>query len=662
MTKAEFSRRATEMKINRHVKTFGFLLFMMILFTALPASANTITVRYVAPGGSDTNDCITPTTPCATIDGAIGKASSGYTVKVAIGTYTGSGTDVVLANKSLTISGGWDTGFSSQTGMSTIDGQNTRRGITVTSSTTVVFERFIISNGKSIDGGGISNGGNLTLNTCEISGNSATGDVNSEGGGIVTGSTSTVTINDSTISDNTATSGGGIFSAWGTIYLNNSTISGNIANGGGGVNNLGGTVTINNSTFSNNSVVTMGGGGIRNEASGTVTIQNSLIAKNLGSLGPDCNGDITSAGYNLIGDTSGCTFSSSTGDLTDINPRLGSLTDNGGPTSTHALNPGSPALDGGNNATCLSTDQRGESRPFDGDGDGTATCDIGAFEAQAYIPTKVKQVKASDGTYFSKVGITWLPTSVPKRFDIYRSETLSGAKDNIGSTTALSFNDKTAVKGQRYYYWVKACHLSNCSPYSTHDTGWRKMRKTFRSMPIPDGWVLESSEYSGQGGSINSTQTTIRMGDDGSDRQYCAILSFNTKTIPDSAVVTSAVMKMKMTRIVGTDPFTTHGSLLVAIRKGRFGSKAGLEIVDFQAPASASRVARVSRIGSTSWYEANLKSSSFMYINHTGLTQLRLCFAQGDNDDMSADYIKFFSGNISSTASRPKLEFIYYNP
>jgi hypothetical protein len=642
--------------------TLTAILLMMMIFTTLPTSANGPIVWYVAPGGNDGNPCSIPLSPCLTIDGAIGKAFSGDIIKVAIGTYTGNGTDVVLANKSLTISGGWDTGFSSQTGMSTIDGQNTRRCITVPSSNTVVFERFVITNGKSIDGGGISNGGTITLNTCSIVGNTATGDVNSEGGGIVTGSSSTVTVNNSTISDNTATSGGGIFSAWGTIYLNNSTISGNIANGGGGVNNLGGTVTINNSTFSNNSVVTMGGGGIRNEASGTVTVQNTLIAGNLSSLGPDCNGDITSAGYNLIGDTSDCTFSSSTGDLTDINPRMGSLTDNGGPTLTHALNPGSPALDAGNNATCLSTDQRGETRPIDGDGDGTSTCDIGAYEAQAYVPTKVKQVKASDGTYFSKVRITWLPTSVPKRFDVYRSETLSGVKDNIGSTTALYFHDTTAIKGQRYYYWVKACHNANCSPFSHANAGWRKFRKIISSNAVLDGWVLEKSEFADQGAAINSTQTSFRVGDDNLDRQYCAILSFNTKAIPENAVVTAAVVKVKKARVIGTDPFTTHGILLVAIREGHFGSSPQLHRTDFQASASASKVARVLQIGSTPWYSANLKSSSLMYVNHNGLTQFRLCFAKGDNDDMSTDHIKFFSGNVGKAVARPKLEVYYYNP
>jgi len=79
---------------------------------------------YVAPGGSDSNSCLTAGSPCATINGAIGKATSGDTIKVAVGTYTSTaGSEVVLIDKSLTLSGGWDSGFTTQSGMSTIDGQ-----------------------------------------------------------------------------------------------------------------------------------------------------------------------------------------------------------------------------------------------------------------------------------------------------------------------------------------------------------------------------------------------------------------------------------------------------------------------------------------------------------------------------------------------------------
>jgi len=124
---------------------------------------------------------------------------------------------------------------------------------------------------------------------------------------------------------------------------------------------------------------------------GTVKVKNSIIAGNNASSGPDFDGILTSYGCNLVEDTSDCTI---TGDETcniyGEDPLLGPLQDNRGPTFTHALLEGSPAIDGvctGCGCTTIdgqevTTDQRGEPRPVDGDGDGTALCDMGAYELQ----------------------------------------------------------------------------------------------------------------------------------------------------------------------------------------------------------------------------------------------------------------------------------------
>lgn len=86
------------------------------------------------------------------------------------------------------------------------------------------------------------------------------------------------------------------------------------------------------------------------------------------------------------GDT--CDLDPVLNDLINTNPLLAPLADNGGPTLTHALLTGSPAIDSGPNAAavCPATDQRGAPRPMDGDGDGQAVCDIGAFEYGALFP------------------------------------------------------------------------------------------------------------------------------------------------------------------------------------------------------------------------------------------------------------------------------------
>jgi hypothetical protein len=107
-----------------------------------------------------------------------------------------------------------------------------------------------------------------------------------------------------------------------------------------------------------------------------MTMYSSIIASN----GTDCNlgGTFTDAGWNIDSDNT-CGLADFT-DKPNIDPMLGSLQDNGGPTFTHALLAGSPAIDTGDNVGCQATDQRGNSRPSDGNGDGTAVCDIGAFE------------------------------------------------------------------------------------------------------------------------------------------------------------------------------------------------------------------------------------------------------------------------------------------
>ena len=110
------------------------LLSLVVAAFVVPSSrpAQAAGTWYVAPPptGSDSNDCLTPSTPCATINGAIAKGASGDTIKVAMGTYVGMDNYpvVVSIDKSVSLSGGWDMGFTTQEGRSTIDGENLRRG------------------------------------------------------------------------------------------------------------------------------------------------------------------------------------------------------------------------------------------------------------------------------------------------------------------------------------------------------------------------------------------------------------------------------------------------------------------------------------------------------------------------------------------------------
>ena len=243
-------------------------------------------------------------------------------------------------------------------------------------------------------GGGISNAASLTVDNTQLYDN-VNGAIRSTGPG-------SITINHSSIRDNTPYSGSGISVADSTLTLNeitiigmkttglvisggqttinNSTITDNSGDTGGGVYvTTNAVVTINNSTIAHNRATT--GGGIYIN-SGSVTVRNSIIADNLAYSSPECSGALSSSGYNLFGNPAGCTLSLGAGDLTNTDPLLGALVDF---SDYYHLLPGSPAIDAGNPAlpgsggnACLLTDQRGVTR--------LGRCDIGAYEYTAPGP------------------------------------------------------------------------------------------------------------------------------------------------------------------------------------------------------------------------------------------------------------------------------------
>ncbi len=286
-------------------------------------------------------------------------------------------------------------------------------GLTVRNGTTAAGE----------DGGGIRNLGTLTLTNVTVTGNTASG---ATGGGIQNLGAASLT--DVTVSTNTASGAGGIGNVGGTMTLTGVTVSGNAADAGpgGGIvhNSPVGTLTVTNATISSNTAqgdgggilqggagaltltnvtvtansATALGGGIRQGALGAVNVRNTIVAGNTAGGGPDCSGTLASLGGNLVQNTTGCTRTgAAAADLTDQDPRLGPLQSNGGPTRTHALLAGSPALDAADNTGCPATDQRGIARPADGTGDGAAVCDIGAYES-ALASFTLTVGKAGTGT------------------------------------------------------------------------------------------------------------------------------------------------------------------------------------------------------------------------------------------------------------------------
>jgi CSLREA domain-containing protein len=272
------------------------------------------------------------------------------------------------------------------------------QGTLTLSSSTVKNNRA----GDSGSGGGLANdGGKVTILNSNIIANSATNGVAESGGGIA--NFGAMLLMNSTVAGNDASNyGGGIYTdvrSGTSLTIVNSTISGNHASDAGGIIAFG-PLALVNTTVSANTASSRDGGGVMSVSPATVTLKNTVVANNTcAGSGPDLFGTFNSQDNNLIGNTSGASFTgTTTHNITNVNPGLGPLADNGGPTQTHALLSTSPALDAGDNCVTqsthcgdsnisqLTTDQRGFSRIVDGpDVDTTATVDIGAYEMQTAL-------------------------------------------------------------------------------------------------------------------------------------------------------------------------------------------------------------------------------------------------------------------------------------
>jgi len=182
-----------------------------------------------------------------------------------------------------------------------------------------------------------------------------------------------------------------------------------------------------------------------------------------------------------------------------------------------------------------------------------------------------------------------------------------------------------------------------------------------RSQATRDGYVRESGENTNMGG-ITIAYGNFALGDNDLDEQFRAVLSFNTAGLPDNATITTVKLKVKTNgTVVGSDPFTPFGSVIVDIRRGAFGSSLSLESVDWQAARHA-KAGYIYNNSVNGWYTSVFSIAAFTYINLTGTTQIRLRHQIQDNDDLAADVRYFWAGDAATAANRPLLTVTYTTP
>ncbi|MFQ5967888.1 MAG: choice-of-anchor Q domain-containing protein, partial [Acidimicrobiia bacterium] len=399
------------MRGGRHRGRAGFitgLTLMVLASQAVVGVAPAFAATFNVDSTADAVDAAPGDGICATGGGqctlraAIQEANAlagADTINIPAGTYTltiaGPGEDAAATgdldlSSVLTLTGA---GASS----TIIDGGALDRVFEVSGGSSIVVSDVTIRNGAVDLGAGVRvTSASLTLDRTVFTANAA-----SDRGGAIHASGSSVNVTDSSVSGNTSTrDGGGIFTTGGTMTLDRVTVSGNDATtrDGGGLFNGNGVVSVTNSTFSGN---TSGdeGGGIRQNVAGSIEVRHSTISGNTAPLGDgvfngmtatfentiiadngteNCQGSMTSDGYN-IDSANTCGFAGP-GDQINTDPLLGPLADNGGPTQTHAIGAGSPALDTAS-PTCPATDQRGITRPQG------PSCDSGAFEYEPPVIT-----------------------------------------------------------------------------------------------------------------------------------------------------------------------------------------------------------------------------------------------------------------------------------
>ncbi|MBK9138012.1 MAG: fibronectin type III domain-containing protein [Verrucomicrobia bacterium] len=266
----------------------------------------------------------------------------------------------------------------------------------------------------------------------------------------------------------------------------------------------------------------------------------------------------------------------------------------------------------------------------------------------------------------TQIGLTWFdPANNETGFKIERS--VDGVNwVEIARTTAdvVMYTDSGLIEGQSYSYRVRSYNdlgVSSASNTATAVPSNPPVTGTFNSISTEDGWILESGENTGVGGSIKAGAAFV--GDDRNKKQYLSIFSFDTSALPDNAVIVSARLRLRVAAFAGTSPWQTHGNCLVDVKGGTgFGGATALAVGDFAAAAdvvAATTLSVATAVGQ--WSEGTLSSAGLNSLNKVGKTQFRIYFQLDDDNDGTADYVSFSAGG-AAVGSKPELIVEYLLP
>jgi len=298
-----------------------------------------------------------------------------------------------------------------------------------------------------------------------------------------------------------------------------------------------------------------------------------------------------------------------------------------------------------------------------------AACPYAVIGKQAQycesVPGAPGALSATPGD--AQISLTWTAASGAIAYRVHRATTSGGPYTTIQSNwTSTSFTDTGLTNGTTYYYVVTATNGVGEGPDSNEASATpvaAPIIATFTSVAAQDGWVLESSETSNAGGTLDAaanTTSALRAGDDNKDKQYKVFVSFDTSAIPDGATIISATLRLRRGTVSGTNPFTTHGTCWADVQTGGFSGSTTLQTGDFQAAATVAQAASLSNAANNGdWSQGSLNASGLAAISKTGTTQLRVYFSLDDNDDTGNDYIGYYSGDNTTAANRPQLVVTY---